>query len=259
LKLTFFTTCMLVLILVIFSTGTLYSQEKSLPLSDARVTERLAYLENALYSAQPAAQAWWFTWMSLYAGATAVQGSLALLHWNDWKHDHHPLYTRKIRNRGFAESMLVGAVTTALGTGGQWVFPFKPAYLPDRLRRMSANTADERRAKLQAAEDIMQQCYETEMRGRGWLTHVLNFSVNIGAALTTVFAFKKPWNNGLITLGQGVAGSLLTIYTQPRHAVRDYREYNARYRGGRNAGGDPYENEIFVTLCPGGLAIGIKF
>ena len=69
-----------------------------------------------------------------------MQESLAGVHWNDWKHDHHPLYTRKVRNRGFAEDMLVGGLTTAIGVGGQLVFPFKPAYLPDGLRAMPAGT-----------------------------------------------------------------------------------------------------------------------
>ena len=228
--------------------------------NDVQVKERLSYIENALYSAQPGAQAWWYGRISVYTAGTVVQESLAAVHWNDWKHEHHPLYTRKVRNRGFAEDMLVGGLTTAFGVGGQLVFPFKPAYLPDRLRAMPGGTPGERLAKLAAAEDILKQCAETEEEGWGWLTHVLNLAVNIGAGATTVFAFHRPWTDGLISFGAGEAVSLLNIFTQPRRSMRALKDYDAKYRGNQKAAVcDPYENEIFVNLSPGGIMVGIKF
>ncbi len=49
-------------ILLFLSAGSLYAQKKQQPapekLNDAQVTERLSYLENALYTAQPHAQGW---------------------------------------------------------------------------------------------------------------------------------------------------------------------------------------------------------
>lgn len=251
------------MVFVLFaSTGPVFAQKQPLlpALNDAQVTERLNYIENALYSAQPGAQGWWYSWMAIYASATIVQGTLAGHHWKDWRHDHHPLYTRKIRNRAFAEDMLVGGCTTALGVGGLLITPFKSAYLPDRLRSMPANTAAERQAKLLQAEDILRQCAEVERDGWGWMPHVLNLVVNIGAGLTTVLAFNRPWTDGLITFGESEAVSLLNIFTQPRKNVKNLKNYEAKYKGGQKTGSyEEYETEIFFTLVPGGIGVGMKF
>ena len=84
--------------------------------------------------------------------------------------------------------------------------------------------------------------------------------MNIGAGVTTVFAFNRPWTDGLISFGQGEAVSLLNIFTQPRFSIRAKKDYDAKYRGNQKAaGGDYYENEVFFTLCPGGIMMGIKF
>ncbi len=229
--------------------------------NDAQVKERLGFIENALYSAQPGAQAWWYTWISLYSAGTIVQESLAGAHWHDRKYEiKHHVYMRKIRNRAFAEDMMIGGVTTFLGVAGKLAFPFQPAYLPNRLRVMPDGTPAERLAKLRKAEEILTMCALQEQEGWGWLTHVLNIVVNAGAGLTTVFAFNRPWTDGLITFAQGEAISLIDVFSQPRRAIRDLKDYDAKYRGGRTAGGDdPYDNEIFVTTCPGGLAVGMKF
>ncbi|MBN1496395.1 MAG: hypothetical protein JXA07_06480 [Spirochaetes bacterium] len=243
--------------------GAAFGQQDRRPaiagISDFQVQERLSFIENSLYSAQPSAQAWWYSWISIYAAGTVVQESLAGVHWNDWKHDHHPLYTRRIRDRAFAEDMLVGGLTTAIGLGGQLIFPFKPAYLPDRLRAMPAGTPAERLDKLARAEDILKQCAETEKDGWGWLTHVLNIVVNAGAGCVTVFAFHRPWTDGLITFAEGEAVSLVNIFSQPRRAIRDLKAYEAKYKGGADTGYDYYDNEIFLTLAHGGIGVGMKF
>lgn len=157
---------LLVLLILSASAQTLYAQKQPALLNDAQVTERLSYIENALYTNQPHAQAWWYSWMAIYGSATIVQGTLAGLHWEDWKHDNRR-YPTKVRNRGFAEDMLIGACTTTLGVGGLLITPFKSAYLPDRLRAMPSGTAAERAAKLQQAEDILRQCAEVVNRMDG--------------------------------------------------------------------------------------------
>ncbi|MBN2159073.1 MAG: hypothetical protein JW807_06740 [Spirochaetes bacterium] len=255
------TRCMIIPVLVfaVFVNAAFAQKQKAAAaINDAQVRERLMYIENALYTAQPHAQAWWYSWISIYAAGTVVQGALAGHHWNDWKHDHHPLYTRRVRNRNFAEDMLVGGLTTAVGLGGQLIFLFKPAYLPDRLRAMAADTAAARFDKLAMAEDILRQCAKTEKEGWGWMTHVLNLVVNAGAGCVTAFAFKRPID-GLIAFAEGEAISLVNIFSQPMHAVRDLKNYEAKYKGGAKAGYDYYDNEIFFTLGPGTIGVGMKF
>ncbi len=78
--------------------------------------------------------------------------------------------------------------------------------------------------------------------------------------LTTVLAFNRPWTDGLITFGESEAVSLLNIFTQPRKNLKALKGYEAKYKGGDSTGyGDGYDNEIFFTLVPGGVGIGMKF
>jgi hypothetical protein len=224
---------------------------------DAGVKERIDFIQGALDAAQPGAQAWWFGWIAAYGAGTIATGTLAGLNWNNFRREPGNLHYRKVRDRAFAEDMLVSSVTFALGVGGQVIFPFKPAYLPDRLRAMPETGAAERRAKLSRAEEILRECAQQEREGWGWLPHTLNLTVNIGAGLVTVFAFRRPWTDGLITFATGEAVSLLNIFTQPRRAIRDLARYDEKYRGGAAARED--EQHYFFALCPGGIMAGTKF
>ncbi|MCX6563485.1 MAG: hypothetical protein NTU60_07755, partial [Candidatus Aminicenantes bacterium] len=106
------------------SLGTVYPQEKQ-ALSDEQVKKQLSFIENAFYSAQPRAKIWWYGWISCYSAGAVAMGSLAAAHWNDKKLD--PLTQRKVSDRGFAEDMLVGGASFALGVGGLVISPFVPA------------------------------------------------------------------------------------------------------------------------------------
>ncbi len=236
------------------------NQQKPVDLTDAQVTERLSYIENALYSAQPGAQAWWYTWISVYSSATIVTGTLAGLHWDDFDRLASTGNVVKVQKQDFAQDMLVSSCTFGIGVVGLLIFPFKPAYLPDKLRVMPSGTAGERSAKLQRAEEMLTICAQTEKDGWGWLTHTLNLAVNIGAGLVTIFAFDRPWQDGLITFATGEAISLVTIFSQPMRAVRDLKNYEAKYKSGEKAGAhEEYETEVFLTVVPGGIGVGMKF
>jgi hypothetical protein len=227
-------------------------------LSDEQVRERLSFIEDALGSAQPRAKTWWYGWIAGYSAGAVVMGSLAAVHWKDVKPD--PETGQPIPDRGFAEDMLVGSATFALGVGGLLIDPFVPAYGPNRLHAMPESTAEECRLKLQKAEDLLRACARRERDGRGWLTHLLNFGANAAAGLVTVLAFDRPWSDGLLTFATGEAVSLLNIYTQPRRAVRDLENYEIRYLGKRGAiSQPPGESRFYCHLNPRGLSLGMRF
>lgn len=239
------------------SLGAAYPQENR-ALSDEQVKEQLSFIENALYSAQPRAKTWWYGWISGYSAGAVVMGSLAVIHWNDEKLD--PATQRKVADRGFAEDMLVGGATFALGVGGLVIDPFVPAYGPNRLRAMPEGTSEERRLKLQKAEELLHECARRERDGRGWLTHLLNLGANAAAGLVTALAFDRPWSDGLLTFATGEAVSLLNIYTQPRRAVSDLHNYEIRYLGKQGAYPKPPEkHDFYFSLYPGGFSLGLRF
>ncbi len=239
--------------------GLLRAQESARP-SDEQVRERLSYIERALSSARPAARTWWYGWLSAYSAGTVAQWSLAGAHWNDTKPEDGSPVARRVRDRGFAEDMLVGGATTALGLGAMLVDPFVPAYGGKALKRLPDTTPDERRVKLLRAEEVLRRCAAREKRGRGLTTHLLNLGANAAAGIVTAAAFHRPWTDGLVTFAAGEAVSLLNIFTQPRRAVRDLEGYEALVRGG---GGPvpsaPPGRDLYFSLSPRGISLGVRF
>ena len=250
----------LALCLALFSSNASYAQETA-ALPDDQVKERLSFITNALDSAQPRAKTWWYGWISGYSAGTVMQWGLAKAHWNDVKTEDGSPQPRTVRDRGFAEDMLVGGATTALGVGGLLIDPFVPAYGPSRLRPMPETTAEERWAKLIRAEEVLRQCARRERDGRGWLTHLLNLGVNAAAGVVTAAAFHRPWTDGLLTFAAGEAVSLLTIYTQPRRAIRDLENYEIKHLGRPETFREqpPDDGTWIISRVPGGISLKIQF
>jgi hypothetical protein len=223
--------------------------QQTADLSDEQVKERLGFLENALVSAQPRAKLWWYGWIAGYSAGALVQGTLAAVNWDKNGDD-----------KDFAEDMLVGGATCALGAGGLLISPFVPAYRPAALGSLPEGTPEERRAKLLRAEELMGECARREKEGRGWLTHGLNIGVNVAAGLVTVLAFDRPWSEGLMTFAISESVSLLNIFTQPRRAQRDLKNYEIRYLGKpgsyREGAADP---TWYFSVCPGRISFGMRF
>jgi hypothetical protein len=249
-------TCAVLLIFGV-SLGLAYPQE-SQSLSDERVKEKLGFIENALHDGQPGAKLWWYGWISAYSAGAVVMGGLAAAHWNDQKLD--PSTQLKVHDRGFAQDMLVGGATFALGVGGLLIDPFVPANGPNKLRAMPEGTSEERRLKLEKAEEILRECARREKDGRGWGTHLLNLGANAVAGLVTVLAFNRPWSDGLLTFASGEAVSLLNIYMQPRRAISDLENYEIRHLGKQGAYSEPApERGLSFSPYPGGFSLAVRF
>jgi len=251
-----FASAALLMIAITWGTAS-YAQEKA-SASDEQVGERLNFIENALYSGQPRAKTWWYGWISGYSASAAVMGGLAAGHWNDTKLD--PATGLKVQDREFAEDMLVGSATFALGVAGLLIDPFVPAYGPNRLRAMPEGTPEERRLKLEQAEVLLRECAKREKDGRGLVTHLLNLGVNAAAGLVTVWAFDRPWSDGLMTFATGEAVSLLNIFSQPRRAMHDLNNYEVKYQGKRGAYINPGGIPGFQWAPrPGGFSLRFSF
>jgi hypothetical protein len=243
----------------LFSLSTAYAQETA-ALSDEQVKERLGFIENALRSAQPRARTWWYGWIAGYSAGAVVQGSLAIAHWNDVKPDQGSPDAPKVRDRRFAEDMLVGSATFALGVGGLLIDPFLPATSVKKLGRIPEATPEERRSKLLQAEELLRRCARREKDGRGWGTHLLNIGANAAAGLVTTLAFHRKWYEGLITFAAGETVSLVNIYTQPRRAIRDLENYEAgSFRRQEASFYEPPQRKWEIGLSPAGFSVVFRF
>lgn len=235
------------LFIMLVSLCTAYAQE-SVSLSDEQVKDRLDFIENALHSAQPRARAWWYGWIGAYSAGAIVMGSLSAANWN----------TKD--KRDFAEDMLVGSATFALGVGGLLIDPFVPAYASRKMRLMPESSPEERRVKLLNAERLLRECARREKDGRGWLTHLLNLGANIAGGLVTVYVFDRSWSEGLLTIALGESVSLMNIYTQPRRAIRDLHNYEIKYLGKQGVPiTEPGEGHWFFSVYPCGFSVRLQF
>ncbi len=228
--------------------------------SDEEVKARLSFLGTALDAGRGRAKTWWYSWLGGYGAATAGQAALAIANAKDIKPVDDALGDDQNNDRKFAADMLVGGTTTALGVVGLLIDPFTPVSAPGALKALPEGTAEERLAKLKRAEDLLRQCARREENGRSLTTHLLNLGVNAAAGVVTAAAFNRPWTDGLINFGIGEAVSLLTIFTQPRRAVRDWRNYEIAYLAGKSeALPAPPETNWMVSFFPGGLHLSLSW
>ena len=231
--------------------------QQSATLPDDQVKDRLSYIEGVLKAGQPRAGTWYYGWIAAYSVGAVAGGILAGSHWTDTKEGTGG---EPVHDREFAEGMLVGGATFVLGVGALLIDPFTPATAARKLGRLPGNTAEERRAKLQQAEDLLRKCARRELAGRSLRTHLMNIGGNVAAGIVTKTVFKQSWTNALIAFAGGEAVSLLNIYTQPMRATRDLKDYEAKYLGQKGASGlAPQERKWTLSAWPGGLTFRLEF
>jgi hypothetical protein len=236
-----------VIVLVLFLANAVAVFAQDAALSEEQVKERLAFITQSLESGQPGARRWWYGWIGGYAAGAATMGVLAA---TDWK-------TGPDVDNSFAQDMLVGGGTFALGVVGLVMDPFTPATAAKKLGRLPESSAAERLAKLKRAEELLRKCAKRERSGRSLTTHLLNAGVNAAAGIVTVAAFDRPAGDGLTTFAIGEAVSLLNIFTQPMRAVRDLKKYEAGYPAA--AAAEAPRLTWSLTAWPGGFGLRLQF
>jgi len=215
--------------------------------SDEQVKERLAFLTKALEDGQPGAKRWWYGWIAGFSAGAATMGVLAATEWE----------TAPDVDNSFAQDMLVGSATFALGVVGLVIDPFTPATAATKLRPLPETTELERQAKLKRAEELLRECARREKSGRSLTTHLLNVGVNAAAGVVTVVAFDRPATDGLITFATGEAISLLNIFSQPMRATRDLKKYEAGYPAAPAAAAPRVTWSL--SVFPGGFGLHVAF
>ncbi len=242
-------------VLQLVPSGTARAQETA-TLPDDQVKERLNYIETALRAGQPRAGTWYYGWIAAFSVGAVAGGILAGSHWTDKNIETG----ETVPDREFAEGMLVGGATFVLGVGALLIDPFTPATAPKKLGRLPGNTVEERRAKLQQAEELLRKCARRETSGRSLKTHLMNIGGNVAAGIVTKTVFHQSWGNALISFASGEAVSLINIFTQPMRATRDLSEYEAKYLGQKGVSVPaPQERKWTVSVWPGGLTFRLEF
>ncbi len=243
-------------ILVALLSNAVVASAQDARLSDDQVKERLAFITKALGDGQPGAQRWYYGWIGAYSAGAVTMGILAATNWKS-EPDVVALAPVPPVDNGFAQDMLVGGATFALGVVGLAINPFSPATAARKLRPLAETTPLERGAKLKRAEELLRECARREKDGRSAKTHLLNLGANAAAGVVTAAAFKRPWTDGLITFATGEAISLLNIFTQPMRATRDLKKYEAGSPAA--AAGAVRRASWSLSVWPGGVGFELRF
>ena len=245
---------LIALVLLLANVAAANAQETALP--DEQVKERLAFIAKALEDGQPGARRWWYGWIAGFSAGAVTMGVLAATNW-ETAPDIQTFAPVPEPDNSFAQDMLVGSATFALGVAGLLIDPFTPARAATKLRPLPETSAAERLAKLKRAEELLRESARREKSGRSLTTHLLNAGVNAVAGVVTVVAFDRPATDGLVTFAIGEAISLLNIFSQPMRATRDLKDYEA----GKAPVGPAAAPRLTwsLSVCPGGVSFRMQF
>ena len=226
--------------LLLLSSAALEAQQE---LPDSAVKERLRFITQMLEDDRRGAFLWWYGWLGAYGAATVGQGAAMVLSDN--------VATR--------QDMAVGAATTFLGAAGQLIAPLHPGRKADLLRDIPESTPEERRKKLEAAEEYLRAVANTEKFGRSWKTHALFTAVNLTSGLVTWIGFKRSVWAGIGNFALNSVVSEIQIWTQPTRSLKNWREYCSKFPFGEVPVACKPRPEFHVGACPGGLSLRLVF
>jgi hypothetical protein len=208
--------------------------------SDSLVIERLSEIKIMLKDERLWDNRWWYGWLGAYSAATLVQTGVWI--------GADDLSTR--------QDMALGAATTFIGAAGQMISPLKPNHEWQRIGQLPERTPEEKRIKLMESEKLLQQNALNEKIGRSFKTHALCTVVNLGSGLVTWLGFKRSIWAGLGNFALNEAITETQIFTQPRRAIKDYKNYVNRYKFSPV---QPSPISLSLNVYPGGISLLLKF
>ncbi len=227
-------------------------QAQSIP--DDQVKARLDYIQKSLAGGQPHARTWFYGWMGGYTAASAGMLIYAFANWSDVK---------TVSGKHLPQDAFVGGIATIVGGATVALNPFVPAFALGRLNQLPDGTPEERLAKLQRAEDLLQRAARREKYTRSVMNHVVKLGINAAGSATGALVYKRKWTDALLGFGISSCVSLIHIYSQPTRAIHDWESYEATYLTGGAAAPlpppEPSKVEWTLSGFPGGFRLNISW
>jgi hypothetical protein len=182
---------------------------------DAEIDARLTYLEVVLAREEGKVHTWRESWVSAFS-------ALALLQLGVGSATTDP---------GVRGSALVGGAKSLLAATSILVVPATAEKASSTLRKLGTSTPDERRARLRAAEQLLEASAGEARFRRSWIPLVAGALLNLGGA-TVMWAGYHRGGAGWFGLGSGLVVGQLFYQTQPTGAIAAWSAYtNALARG----------------------------
>ena len=229
-------TRLLIIAVLLFTPGaSLAGQTASL--SEEEIEQRLAFIEQRLNAGQPGARRWQYGWSGLFAANAAYQGFMAI----------------KSNNGDNQVSHAVDAVKSAGALALMLLRPLPAIDGAAPLEAMPAETLEQKNARLQAAEALLQNNAQRARERTSWSRHMLSIGVHlVGSSAILALGDVQDAVKSNIT---GIAISQAHIWSQPWRAIDDLTAYEQQFPTTPTAASRTWE----LSSIPGGLGITIHF
>ncbi|NLE48749.1 MAG: hypothetical protein GX614_10130 [Sandaracinaceae bacterium] len=184
-------------------------------LSEYEIDYRLRWIERHFAEHERYSKIWWWGWLSVM-GAAAISHAVAFF--------AIPDQPTQNEYRMLRERMFINAVGATFTTGQMSILAMTSAHAPRKLRKMPANTVEEKRTKLHRAVTLLERSSERQILGKGAHAHAAGIGWAIGTG-----TYLTVRDHDALTLAQAFVLPLVVvqgrIFTQPRAAIRAYEQY----------------------------------
>jgi hypothetical protein len=201
------------------------------------IEQRLAFIEERLEGSRRHAQLWYLGWYAASAGGVVVGGLQAGLS-ND----------RDDRASGIAT-----AVLAAGGIAYLELLPMNARHGSDLLESLPAATREQRLAKLQRAQGILEANGERATVQVDWVAHAANALVSIAAG-AIVWAVGGDATTGIVSGVLPLVGGEIQFWTEPSQPRRDVHDYVREFGSTRSG-----RTRLRVQAAPTGLVLRYDF
>lgn len=130
----------------------------------------------------------------------------------------------------FEKCVIFRLITTLLGTDFQLITPLNTGKDAQYIAQLPESNTQELFDKYRIAEELFKINAEKEKIGRSWQLHALNKIVNHGSGLITWLTFERSVWDGVSNFLLNSVVTETQIWTQPTRLMRDYHNYNHKYK-----------------------------
>ncbi|MEP7123393.1 MAG: hypothetical protein ABJE95_20875 [Byssovorax sp.] len=183
---------------------------------DAAIDARLAFVEAVLAREEGKLRTWRESWISTFSALALLQLGLGGA-------------TTDPAVRGTA---LIGGTKTVLAVASILAVPSTAIKASSTLRALGARTPRERRARLAAAERLLEASASEARFRRSWIPLVAGAFLNLGGATVMWAGYHRP-GAGWFGLGSGVVVGQLFYQTQPTGAISAWAAYTRALQQGK--------------------------
>jgi hypothetical protein len=201
------------LVLALLATGA--APALAAPVDEATIDARLVFLETVLAREEGKMHTWRESWISAFSAISLLQLGLGAASTDP-----------AVRGASF-----VGGTKSLLATASILAIPSTAIKASTTLQGLGARTPRERRARLRAAEQLLELSATEARFRRSWVPLVAGVFLNLGGATVMWAGYNRPFA-GWFGLGSGVVVGQLFYQTQPTGAIAAWAAYTRALQQG---------------------------